>query len=179
MIDAKEGRNILTADIPNAFIQMEMPPPGEGEDRVVMKIKGPLAQLLVGLDPETYAKFITNERGQDVLYVLVLKALYGMLMAALLWYNQLKSDLISIGFKFNPYDPCVANRNVGGKQQTACFHVDDLKSSTIETPIHDEFAQWLEQKYGSVSPVKVHRGTRIPRHDIRLLQGRKSHCRYA
>ena len=79
-------------------------------------------------------------------------------MAALLWYNQLKSDLISIGFKFNPYDPCVANRNVGGKQQTACFHVDDLKSSTLETPIHDEFAQWLEQKYGSVSPVKVHRG---------------------
>ena len=98
VIDAKEGRDILTADIPNAFIQTEMPPPGEGEDRVVMKITGPLARLLVGLDPETYAKFITKERGQDVLYVLVLKALYGMLMAALLWYNQLKSDLISIPY---------------------------------------------------------------------------------
>ena len=67
VIDAKEGRDILTADIPNAFIQTEMPPPGEGEDRVVMKITGPLARLLVGLDPETYAKFITNEHGQDVL----------------------------------------------------------------------------------------------------------------
>ena len=43
VIDAKEGCDILTADIPNAFIQTEMPPPGEGEDRVVMKITGPLA----------------------------------------------------------------------------------------------------------------------------------------
>ena len=36
--------------------------------------------------------------------------------------------------------------------------MDDLESSTIETPIHDEFAQGVEHKYGSVSPVKVHRG---------------------
>ena len=84
VIDAKEERDILTADIPNAFIQTEMPPPEEGEDRVVMKITGPLAKLLVALDPETYSKYVTQERGQDVLYVLVLKALYGMLMAALL-----------------------------------------------------------------------------------------------
>ena len=158
VIDAKEERDILTADIPNAFIQTEMPPPEEGEDRVVMKITGPLAKLLVALDPETYSKYVTHERGQDVLYVLVLKALYGMLMAALLWYNQFREDLIEIGFKFNPYDPCVANRIEKGHQQTARFHVDDLKSSSKDMRIHDEFAGWLEKKYGAVSPVKVNRG---------------------
>jgi hypothetical protein len=100
---------------------------------------------------------VTQERGHSVLYVLVLKALYGMLMAALLWYNQLRSDLIEVGFKFNPYDPCVANRKIAGKQQTARFHVDDLKSSTVDAKTHDEFAKWLENKYGSISPVKVHR----------------------
>jgi hypothetical protein len=108
----------------------------------------------VALDPETYSKYTTTERGHNVLYVLVLKALYGMLMAALLWYNQLRNDLIEVGFVFNPYDPCVANRVVNGHQQTARFHVDDLKSSTVDKSIHDDFADWLEKKYGTVSPVK-------------------------
>ena len=34
-----------------------------------------------------------------------------------------------IGFKLNPYDPCVANKIVHGKQLTIAWHVDDLKVS--------------------------------------------------
>ena len=37
-------------------------------------------------------------------------ALYGMLEAALLWYNEFKKDLENEGFKFNNYDGCVANK---------------------------------------------------------------------
>jgi hypothetical protein len=55
----------------------------------------------------------------------VLKAIYGMLEAALLWYKNFRTDLEDIGFVFNPYDPCVANRKVQGLQQTILFHVDD------------------------------------------------------
>ena len=36
------------------------------------------------------------------------------------------------GFKLNPYDSCVANKIVNGKQMTVIWHVDDLKVSHME-----------------------------------------------
>ena len=79
------------------------------------------------------------ERGTKVLYLQVLRALYGMLVAAILWYQKLRKDLESIGFKINPYDPCVANRMVKGKQQTVVFHVDDLKCSHMDKKVNTNF----------------------------------------
>ena len=37
VIDAHEGRDVMTCDIPNAFIQADMPTTRAGEDRVVMR----------------------------------------------------------------------------------------------------------------------------------------------
>ncbi len=48
------------------------------------------------------------------------KAMYGLLRSALLFYWKLVEDLESNGFKLNPYDPCVANKTVNGKQMTVC-----------------------------------------------------------
>ena len=118
VIDAKEKRDVMTADIPNAFIQAHMPPLEKGEDRVIMKISGVLVNLLVKLAPNVYRSFVVYENKKKVLYLEVLRALYGMLVAALLWYKKLKKDLEGIGFKFNPYDTCVCNRMVRKKQHT-------------------------------------------------------------
>ena len=38
-------------------------------------------------------------------------------------------SLEEIGFKINPYDPCVANRIIKDTQQTVTWHVNNLKSS--------------------------------------------------
>jgi hypothetical protein len=54
-----------------------------------------------------------------------------------------------IGFEVNPYDICVANRTVYGKQQTLTWHVDHLKSSHVNPKVNDEFAEWCETTYGS------------------------------
>ena len=62
-----------------------------------------------------------------MLYVRLSKALYGMLIAALLFYKILRSDLENIGFEVNPYNPCVANKMVNGHQTKIFWHVDDLK----------------------------------------------------
>jgi hypothetical protein len=54
VIDAYEGRDVMTADVPNAFIQTVMPQPTDGsDDRVCMKITGVLVDLLCKLDPST------------------------------------------------------------------------------------------------------------------------------
>ena len=81
-----------------------------------------------------------------------------MLVAAILSYQKLRKDLESIGFKINPYDPCVANRMIKGKQQTVVFHVDDLKCSHADKTVNTDFLKWLNQKYGEYGEVKATRG---------------------
>ena len=61
-----------------------------------------------------------------VVYVEILRAIYGMLEASLLWYRKFRADLEGIDFEFNAYDPCVAVRYVNNKQQTIQFHVNDV-----------------------------------------------------
>ena len=56
-------------------------------------------------------------------------------------------DLSTLGFVINPYDPCVANRIVKGKQHTVCWHVDDIKSSHVEKQVQDDFKECLIQRY--------------------------------
>ena len=158
VIDAKEERDEMTADVPNAFIQANMPKVDDGKERVIMKITGVMVDILIKLAPEVYGPFVVFQNGKKVLHVQVLKALYGMLVAALLWYKRLRDDLEEIGFEFNPYDPCVANRIINGKQHTVCFHVDDLKSSHVQSGVNTEFLKWLNQTYGKVGEVKATRG---------------------
>ena len=87
---------------------------------------------MVATAPEIYKKYVTvNRKGELVLYVEVLNALYGIMKAALLFYNKSVENLQSIGFQLNPYDPCVANTIVDGAQLTVVWHVDDLKVSHI------------------------------------------------
>ena len=149
----------MTADIPNAFVQMDVDLNG---DKIIMKIRGVLADILCEMNPEIYTPYIVFERGKKVLYVRLLKALYGMLIASLLYYKRFMKDITTIGFKINPYDPCVANRIVNGKQHTITWHVDDLKSSHVDPKVNDKFLKWLNKVYGSVGEVK---GVRGHKHD--------------
>jgi hypothetical protein len=79
------------------------------------------------------------------------KAIYGILQSALLFYKELRNDLESIGFKINPYDPCVANRLINGTQYTVVWHVNDLKSSHKSAQVNDSFHHWSNEKYGNES----------------------------
>ena len=70
----------------------------------------------------------------------------------MLFYKKLKKDLESIGFKVNPYNPCVVNRMVNGKQHTA---------SHVDPKVNNRFIKWLEQKYApdpAVGTIKAVRG---------------------
>lgn len=49
--------------------------------------------------------------------------------SALLWYELYSMVLEDMGFELNPYDKCVANKTINGKQCTIAFYVDDNKIS--------------------------------------------------
>jgi hypothetical protein len=79
----------------------------------------------------------------------MLKALYGMLAVYLLFYKKFRKGIESIGFVGNPYDACIANKIMDGKQHTFTWHVDDIKSSHYDPKVNDDFAQWRQKTYGN------------------------------
>ena len=48
----------------------------------------------------------------------LLKSLYGIMQAALLWYRTFVKCLKADRFEINKYDPCITNKIVNGKQCT-------------------------------------------------------------
>lgn len=78
-IDAKEGRKVMTCDIPEVFMQTDI------DEVIHMQLEGPLVKLLTKVDPELYTKYLSKEGDKDVMYMKLAKALYGMLQAALLF----------------------------------------------------------------------------------------------
>ena len=66
-----------------------------------------------------------------------------MLRAALLFYRKLRANLEDMGFEVNPYDPCVTNKVVNGRQCTGVWHVCDLKVSHQDEVVVTYFAQEL------------------------------------
>jgi hypothetical protein len=144
------------------MIQTSVPKTDSDGDRNTTKFTGPLVEMLVEMHPEIFKNFVAFEGKTPVLYVHMIKAVYGMLQSALLFYKKLIQELASIGFKTNPYDPCVANRTVNGKQHTVTWHIDDLKSSHVDPEVNDSFLSWLEETYGdpNIGKVKTTRGKR-------------------
>jgi hypothetical protein len=59
----------------------------------MMKIIGVLFDVLVELNPELYGSYVVNEKNRNLLYVQVMRAIYRMLEAALLWYKKLPGEL--------------------------------------------------------------------------------------
>jgi hypothetical protein len=152
VIDAKEWRKVVTCDIPGAFMQADI-------DKILhVRLEGPLAQLLTKVDPELYTKFISKENGNDVMYVRLAKALYGMLQAALLFWKDLTGYLQELGFALNPYDNCVANKTIDGTQCTILWHVDDLKISHATQAVLEDLIDSLNARYGKLDPLTVTRG---------------------
>ena len=114
------------------------------EHCVIVRIRGPLVDVLVSIAPEVYGLYVTtNKKGQQVLIVECLNAVYGTMVAALLYYKKFVKSLVKKGFKLNPYNVCVANKVANGKQVTICFHVDDCKILHNATKVVDNVIVWL------------------------------------
>jgi hypothetical protein len=102
-----------------------------------------MAELMIKIDPD-YRNCALTVSGKLVLYVLLKKALYGTLKAALLFWKRLKSKLESWGFILNPYDSFVANKVINGKQCTIVWHVDDLKISYVDADVANSVISLME-----------------------------------
>ena len=161
MIDSLEDRDVAIVDIPNAFIQTVVE---DDEDKVVMRIRGHMVDVLTKVAPKVYGPFVsTDKQGRKQLLVECLNAIYGTMVASLLYYRKFTTSLKKQGYTMNPYDPCVWNNTINKKQITVCFHVDDCKVSHKSAKVVDDAIDWLRRDYESIfedgsGAMVVHRG---------------------
>ena len=100
--------------------------------------------ILLEIIPETYWEYVVYEEKIKVLCVRMEKTLYGMMILSILYYKNFWSDIESIGYKVNPYDPCVAN-----KQHNITWHADEIEESHVDPKVNDESHKWCESEYGN------------------------------
>ena len=86
MIEAKQGRDVMINDVPNYFVQTPLPQ-YKGNEIIIMKIWGAMVDILCEIRPEIHKPYVRFDKnnGEKILYVRMLKAIKGILIASLLY----------------------------------------------------------------------------------------------
>ena len=76
IVDAKEGRDVATVDIPNAFAQTVITD-AQKDYRVIARLRWKLVEILVDIAPYVYGPYVhENKKGEKVLLVQCMNALF-------------------------------------------------------------------------------------------------------
>ena len=143
-IDAHERRVVKTCDIPGAYLHCEM------DEKCHVLLEGVMVDLYLKIDPSAKDKVIIGRKGKKRLYTLMHKALYGHMRSGRLFWENISGKLGSMGFRSNPDDLCVMNKDIGGGQFTIVLHVDDLKLSFVREDEINAVLMELEKEYGTL-----------------------------
>ena len=112
---------------------------------------------MVDVNP-IYASEIRMEGDEKVLYVRLIRTLYGCMESALLRYNLFDEKLQKIGFEINPYEKCIANKTINGKKCTIAWYIDDNKVSHEDPEVVTEIIKEIESYWDGLT---VYRGKKL------------------
>ena len=86
-------------DVPGAYLNADIP-----EDKfILLKIEGEFVDIMCEVKPK-HRENLCVYNGVKVLYLRLLRALYGYMESALLWYDIYSNTLKSHGLFINPCD---------------------------------------------------------------------------
>jgi len=165
VVDAYEQRDVATSDVSGAFLKAKQ------KDYVLLRLTGEALKAILRANPDKYEKYVTMEGSVRVLYVQLLRAMYGTLTAAISWYTLFAETPMQMGFTLNPYDLCVANKIVNGTEFTICWYVDDVKLSHSDHREVTKMLKVLEGKFGATSTTRGSKHTYLGV-DFEIKQGR-------
>jgi Reverse transcriptase (RNA-dependent DNA polymerase) len=125
--------------------------PLEGDHVVYMRLNKYLSNILISCD-KSYKQY-QNTNGTIV--VQLLKALYGCVESAKLWYDKISNNLKNLKYNINPYDKCVFNRIENNNSQTTLvIHVDDMMISACDDRHVDTVIEEIELPYPGLSKTR-------------------------
>ena len=140
--NAFEEHDTAIFDVPGAYLHAKIP-----DDKfAILKIEGEFVDIMCEVNPE-YKADVRYENGKKVLYLQILRALYGMIESAVLWYKLYTEVLHKEGFELNAYDKCVANKMVKNKQCTIVWYVDDNILSHVDSTVVDKVIATIEEYF--------------------------------
>ena len=76
-----------------------------------------------------------------------------------------------MGFILNPYDKCVANKEINGKQCTVAWYVDDNKLSHVQLVVVTEVLEVIKGHFGDL---EISRGNEHNLLGMKIVMDRKS-----
>ena len=101
---------------------------------MILKLHVSFVDILCGINEE-YTQYVRYERGQKLLYLRVLREIYGCIESALQWHNLYTKTLKTEGYKLNEYEKCVSNKTINVKQYNVVWYVDYNKDSHVESKV--------------------------------------------
>lgn len=110
-INTKEDRDVEIVDIHRAFLQIK------SKDNPTLRLDRYIVEALVEIGA-AYEKFVTFEgkMKHPIIYRRAKQSIYGTLDAAMVYYKMFSKYVVNeLGFEFNPYDVCVANKMIDKK----------------------------------------------------------------
>ena len=85
VINVKERRDIIMVDVLNAFIQTLLPKKyRRAGDWIIVKFKGKIVNFLIKINPGRHNKYVIYKNGKKVIYVKIIRAIYGIIIASFL-----------------------------------------------------------------------------------------------
>lgn len=140
-IAAREKRKVRVIDFVGAYLNAYL------KEEVLMKLDPICSAVLIKIVPG-YEKFLDDH---ECITVRLIKALYGCIESALLWFEHLSNTLLEIGFKQNSLDPCVFNIGEGENQCTFCVYVDDAMITCKDENVIEQVVKKLVNKYEKIT----------------------------
>jgi len=109
-----------------------------------------MVDFMIKADPEKYSKHMRIHNNKKVLYVKILRALYGCIKSGLFWYKLFSETLRKIVFVLNPYDLRVASKVINNKQCTTTWYIDYLKIYHVDSSVVDGLIKAVESYFGKM-----------------------------
>lgn len=107
--------------------------------------------LRLANDPKL-AQFVNNNGPHTgCIVVKIKKALYGLKTSGLLWYLELHSTLVNLGFQRSNIDKCLYSRIVDGKVTYACVYVDDIFLAGNDGEFRNHAIRTIETRFKKIS----------------------------
>ena len=99
VMDAMEGRKVITVEIPDVFLQGNGP---QDERPGCIMFKGIMVDMICKIDP-TYINTIIFSKDQNKKFLCsrLIKAIYRTLLGAIIFYTKLSKHLTDCGFVQN------------------------------------------------------------------------------
>ena len=131
---ATHDMSLCSMDVEGAFLEADLPYP------IYMRLSDDVSEVLKKMEPTTYGT-------KKHVVVKLKKALYGLVTSSKLWYEKLKSVLLSIGLTIHPYDPCVFIGHYKDKYIILSCYVDDILLCCNRNDLYMEKMQEAHLQY--------------------------------